>query len=143
MLRPLGRYPGKMHRNNHIPRLQITAQVVESLNHRIHHEWLDTPLGHLGLDPAKVAKKHDDVTSENGPHIANGSMRTLRAIYNHARKTSKSLPADNPVDAIDWNHEKRRDTGMGTGDLKAWFTELAALAACRTGVFSGVATSGI
>jgi hypothetical protein len=54
-------------------------------------------------------------------------MRTLRAIYNHARKAHKSLPADNPVNAVDWNGEKRRDTGMGTSDLKGWFTELAAL----------------
>ena len=90
-------------------------------------EWLDIPLKELGLDPAKVAQKHDDTSNENGPYIANGSMQTLRAIYNHARKTNKSLPADNPVNAIDWNHEKRRDTAMGTGDLKGWFSELAAL----------------
>ena len=37
------------------------------------------------------------------------------------------MPADNPVNAIDWNGEKRRDTGMGTSDLKGWFAELAAL----------------
>jgi hypothetical protein len=118
------------YRTAHLIRKGRSERTIDSYRdhvERIFMEWLDTPLGHLGLDPAKVAKKHDDVTSENGPHIANGSMRTLRAIYNHARKTSKSLPADNPVDAIDWNHEKRRDTGMGTGDLKAWFTELAAL----------------
>ena len=40
-------------------------------------------------------------------------MRTLRAIYNHARKTNRLLPRDNPADAVDWNEEKRRDTGMG------------------------------
>jgi integrase len=74
-----------------------------------------------------VAKKHDDVTKENGPYLANGAMRTLRAIYNHARKTNKKLASDNPADAVDWNEEKRRDTGMGTGDLKGWFSELALL----------------
>jgi hypothetical protein len=74
-----------------------------------------------------VAKRHDDVTKENGPYIANGSMRPLRAIYNHARKTNKRLPPDNPADAVDWNEEKRRDTGMGLGDLKGWFSELAAM----------------
>jgi hypothetical protein len=79
------------------------------------------------LDPAKVVTKHDDITKENGPYTANGSMRTLRAIYNHARKSNKSLPADNPVNAIDWNGEQRRDTGMGTSDLKGWLAELAAL----------------
>jgi len=90
-------------------------------------EWLDSPLQELGSDPAKVVAKHDDITKENGPYIANGTMRTLRAIYNHARKANKSLPADNPVNAIDWNAESRRDTGMGTSDLKGWFIELAAL----------------
>jgi integrase len=94
---------------------------------RIFAEWLDSPLGELGADPARVAKKHDDVTKENGPYIANGAMRTLRAIYNHARKTNKGLPPDNPADAVDWNEEKRRDTGMGVSDLKGWFSELAAL----------------
>jgi integrase len=94
---------------------------------RIFTEWLDSLLHELAMDPARVAKKHDDITRENGPYIANGSMRTLRAIYNHARKTNKTLPRDNPVDAVDWNEEERRDTGMGTSDLKGWFMELAAI----------------
>jgi integrase len=93
---------------------------------RIFVEWLDIPLRELAMDPARVIKKHDDVTKGNGPYIANGSMRTLRAIYNHARKANRSLPRDNPADAIDWNEEKRRDTGMGLSDLKGWFLQLAA-----------------
>jgi site-specific recombinase XerD len=94
---------------------------------RLFAEWLDTPLAELAMDPARVAKKHDDTTKEHGPYIANGSMRTLRAIYNHARKTNRLLPRDNPADAVDWNEEKRRDTGMGGSDLTGWFRELAAL----------------
>ena len=54
-------------------------------------------------------------------------MRTFRAIYNHARKTHRYLPADNPVDAIDWNEETRRDTGMGVTALPGWFDELTVL----------------
>jgi hypothetical protein len=72
----------------------------------------------------------EPITKENGPYIANGAMRILRAIYNHARKTNKKLPPDNPADAVDWNEEKRRDTGTGAGDLKGWFSELAALQSC-------------
>ena len=94
---------------------------------RIFAEWLDTPLRELGADPARVARRHDHISNENGSYIANGAMRTLRAVYNHARKTNKKLPPDNPADAVDWNLEKRRDTGMGIGDLKRWFSELAAL----------------
>ncbi|MCP1843690.1 hypothetical protein ACVIHI_003390 [Bradyrhizobium sp. USDA 4524] len=88
---------------------------------RIFAEWLNTTLHELATDPAGMAKKHDEVTRDNGPYMANGSMRTLRAIYNHARKTNRSLPSDNPADAVDWNVEERRNTGMGSADLKGWF----------------------
>lgn len=118
------------YRDAHLVRKGRSERTIESYRdhvERIFIEWLDSPLQELGLDPARVVTKHDDITKENGPYIANGSMRTLRAIYNHARKANKSLPADNPVNAIDWNGEKRRDTGMGTSDLKGWFAELAAL----------------
>jgi integrase len=118
------------YRDAHLVRRGRSELTIESYRdhvERIFIEWLDAPLQELGLDPVNVVTKHDDVTKENGPYIANGSMRTLRAIYNHARKANKSLPADNPVNAIDWNGEKRRDTGMGTSDLKGWFAELAAL----------------
>ena len=118
------------YRDAHMVRKGRSGRTIESYRdhvERIFKEWLDLPLQELGLDPAKVVTKHDEITTENGPYIANGSMRTLRAIYNHARRANKSLPADNPVNAIDWNGEKRRDTGMGTSDLKGWFGELAAL----------------
>ena len=84
-------------------RSERTIESYRDHVERIFVEWLDSPLQELGLDPAKVVTKHDDITKENGPYIANGSMRTLRAIYNYARKSNKSLPADNPVSAIDWN----------------------------------------
>jgi hypothetical protein len=51
-------------------------------------------------------------------------MRSLRAIYNHARKTARSLPAENPVTAVDWNSEKRRNTALGLNELPAWVGEL-------------------
>ena len=108
-------------------RSEVTISGYRNHVERIFGEWLDTPLHELAMDPARVAGKHDDVTRDNGPYMANGSMRTLRAIYNHARKTNKSLPSDNPADAVDWNEEERRNTGMGSADLKGWFIELAAL----------------
>jgi integrase len=108
-------------------RSELTIEGYRDHVERIFVDWLDTPLQELASDPARVAKKHDEITNENGPYMANGSMRTLRAVYNHARKTNKSLPSDNLADAIAWNEEKRRDTGMGTADLKGWFVELAAI----------------
>lgn len=114
----------------HLIRKNRSEKTIEGYRdhvERVFAEWLDTTLHDLATDPARVAKKHDKVTSENGPYMANASMRTLRAIYNHARKTNRSLPSDNPADAVDWNEEERRNTGMGSADLKGWFAQLAAL----------------
>lgn len=52
---------------------------------------------------------------------------TFTQDLHHARKTNRSLPSDNPADAVDWNVEERRNTGMGSADLKGWFAQLAAL----------------
>ena len=118
------------YRDAHMIRKGRSERTIESYRdhvERIFVKWLDTPLEELGRHPARVVERHDEITKENGPYIANGSMRTLRAIYAHARKANKTLPPDNPVGAIDWNGEKRRDTGMGPGDLKSWFAELSVL----------------
>jgi integrase len=92
---------------------------------RLFANWLDKPLSELGDNPGLVADRHETMTRENGPAMANGAMRSLRAIYNHARKTCRQLPAENPTFAVDWNPERRRDTALGVKDLPDWFEQLA------------------
>ena len=117
------------YRDGHMARKGRSERTIASYaDHveRVMIEWLDTPLAELGKDPGLVAAKHDEITKRRGPYIANGTMRTLRAVYNHARKTDRNLP-DNPVAAIDWNGEARRDTALGLADLPNWFEAVAAL----------------
>ena len=92
---------------------------------RLLADWLDRPLSAFGEAPILVTDRHDLITRDNGPAIANGAMRSFRSVYNHARKTCRKLPPENPVAAVDWNPEQRRDTAMGVGDLPAWFEQLA------------------
>jgi integrase len=94
---------------------------------RLLADWLDKPLRELGETPSIVAERHDKISRENGPNAANGCMRTLRAIYNHARRSHRELPPENPTLAVDWNQEKRRDTAMGPDDLPDWFSQAARL----------------
>jgi integrase len=127
---PTLRQAWERYRDAHMKRKGRSDGTIE--NYRDHVErlmadWLDRPLSVLGNDPALVTARHDKITTENGPYIANGCMRSLRAIYNHARKTTRSLPADNPAAAIDWNREKRRDTALGVGELGGWTDSLAKL----------------
>lgn len=108
-------------------RSQITVGHYQDHIERLLAAWLDEPLDKFGDEPALLAARHDEMTRDNGPAIANGAMRSFRAVYNHARKTCRKLPAENPSFAIDWNPDVRRDTGLGVSDLSAWFEQVAAL----------------
>jgi site-specific recombinase XerD len=119
------------YRDAHMIRQGRSARTIESYRdhmERLFGDWLDKPLARLGHQPNLVVERHDAITDRHGPYIANGSMRSLRAVYNHARKSNPSLPAVNPVTAIDWNKERRRNTGMGFSEIGDWLKELSALA---------------
>lgn len=115
---------------SHLERKERSFQtIVGYADHveRLLGDWLNKPLVELGQQPHLVAQRHEKITQKHGPYIANGAMRSLRAIYNHARRTDRSLPPHNPVDVVDWNPEKRRQTGMGPKELPDWFRQLGEL----------------
>lgn len=118
------------YRDAHMVRKGRSAGTIA--NYRDHMErlmvdWLDKPLARLGRQPSLVSDRHEKISADNGLYIANGAMRSLRAIYNHARRSHPDLPPVNPVTAVDWNQEQRRNTGMGDANLGRWLGELAAL----------------
>jgi integrase len=118
------------YRDAHMKRKGRNSGTIENYRdhmERLFKDWLDNPLARLGRQPNLVVERHDKITKENGPYIANGAMRSLRAVYNHARKSNTDLPVANPVSAIDWNEEHRRNTGMGPNDISCWLRELYAL----------------
>ena len=118
------------YRDAHLKRKGRSDGTIENFRdhvERLMADWLDQSLSVLGNDPSVVALRHEKITADNGPYIANGCMRSLRAIYNHARKTTRSLPAENPVIAVDWNAEKRRNTALGLAELGPWVGDLRAL----------------
>jgi integrase len=115
------------YRDSHMRRKGRSAKTEESYaDHieRLMRSWLDQPLSVLGHDPSLVRARHDALTKECGSYMANGCMRTLRAVYNHARKSGRAVPAENPVFAVDWNTESRRNSGLGLMDLPKWFDQL-------------------
>jgi integrase len=127
-IEPTLREAWQRYRDAHMERKGRSTGTIE--NYRDHAErlmakWQDMLLSELGNNPRIVIECHEAISDANGPYIANGCMRTLRAIYNHARKGCRTLPAENPVNALDWNAERRRDTAMGLKDLPAWFAKLS------------------
>ena len=106
-------------------RSKATIRMYRDHMERLFADWLEWPLSKIGHEPRLLAERHDRISADNGPAIANGAMRSFRAVYNHARKTCRALPAENPALAIDWHPEQRKDTAMGVADLPAWFAQLA------------------
>ncbi len=118
------------YRESHMERKGRSDGTIASYRDHVERllaSWLDEPLGKFGEHPGLVKERHDLISKQNGPYIANGCMRSFRAIYNHARKTARALPIENPVGAVDWNAERRRNTALGTGDLQGWFVQLDGL----------------
>jgi hypothetical protein len=117
---PTFRQAWERYRISHLKRKNRSEKTIEHYKdhvERLFADWLDKLLSELGDNPGLVADRHETMTRENGPAMANGAMRSLRAIYNHSRKTCRQLPAENPTFAVDWNPERRRDTALGVKDL--------------------------
>jgi hypothetical protein len=90
---PTLREAWERYRNAHMERKGRSAGTIE--NYRDHVErlmakWQNVSLRELSRDPKLVIERHELISRENGPYIANGCMRTLRAVYNHARKSVAS-----------------------------------------------------
>jgi integrase len=89
-------------------------------------EWLDTTLERI--TPELVQARHATIGRRSGPYAANRAMTTLRAIWNHARRSPRlQLPVADVVCLVEWFPEERRQTGMGSEQLPAWWAELQAL----------------
>ncbi len=118
------------YRDGHMQRKRRSEKTIAGYaDHveRLMSAWRDQPLSVLGKNPGKVRAFHSALTDKAGPYMANACMRSLRAIYNHARKSARGLPPENPVFAVDWNPESRRESGMGIDDLSGWFDQLRVL----------------
>ena len=127
---PTLRQAWERYKDSHLLRKKRSEATIRNYADHVERllaDWLDTSLGALGEEPRLVADRHELITTQNGPAIANGAMRSLRAVYNHARKTCRKLSPENPTFAVDWNPETRRDTALGLRDLPAWFEQLAAI----------------
>ena len=93
---------------------------------RYFEDWADRPLDEIGADRRSVRERHKRLTTNHGPYTANRAMRALRAAYNLALKVDATLPA-NPVIAVTFNREERRDEAIKPEDLPGWWKQIETL----------------
>jgi integrase len=97
------------------------AQVVQSYARKrllpVFGSWT---LAELSNAPAAVRDFHHDVTKEGGPISANACVRILRAVYKHAAKLDRGLPAQLPTSAVQPNVETPSDKGLAFDQFSEW-----------------------
>jgi hypothetical protein len=86
-------------------------------------DWLDESLAVIGQDRKAVRARHKHLTEEHGPHTANATMRSLRAVYRYERQVNAQLP-ECPVNSRDFNAEIRREKFVPLTELGPYYKGL-------------------
>lgn len=92
---------------------------------RYFRDWQHLSLQEIGANRKGVRERHKQISKKHGPYIANRAMRALRAAYNLALKVDDTLPA-NPIVAVTFNREKRRDQAILPDELPNWWRQIEA-----------------
>jgi integrase len=99
-------------------------------------DWHSRPLAEITKD--MIDSRHRRLGADRGLAYADGAMRFLRAVINHARIEFEApdgtpLLPDNPVNRLThkrvWNHLPRRKTYIKPTQLRAWFEAVLELKA--------------
>lgn len=107
-------------------------------------DWKALPL--TSLSRSMVRAKHQELSDTRGKVTANHMMRDLRAAYNLALRVvdNPDLIPDNPVKAVTFNKERRKNAVIHPDDLPGWWEHIQGLpnplrrAMHELGLYSGL-----
>ncbi len=105
----------------------VTIEGFRSHLDRYLSDWRGLPLTELRRSVCR--DRHKTITDRHGPYPANHAMRSVRAAYNFALRVvddPDALP-DNPVRAVTFNRERRREAVIMPEDLPDWWARVQAL----------------
>jgi integrase len=103
---------------------QRSMDTMGELVERYMPDWRSRPL--VAITRTDCVARHRRVSAEHGPVVANSAMRILRAAYNSARKLHPELPP-NPVEAVEFNAQRRKRSPIPWGELPAWWERVWAI----------------
>jgi hypothetical protein len=83
-------------------------------------EWGNSTLAEISRDPKAVRVWHEEVSERSGAVTGNKCARVLRAVYRHAGKERRGLPAELPTSSVVMNPEEPREAGMTVAQFKKW-----------------------
>jgi hypothetical protein len=96
---------------------------------------LDKYLPHMkalpvaSIKPSTLRAEHKRISADHGKVVANKAMRAYRSAFNVLRKTADDpdVLGDNPVRAVTFHPERRREAVLMPADLGDWYERIQAL----------------
>lgn len=100
---------------------ESTIELYEEDFNRYIPDWMDCPL--RSIDGAAIVQKHAEI-GKLSPSRADGVMRVMRAVFNHALKMHEGVVQKNPVATLSavngWYKVERKQNYIRPEDLKKW-----------------------
>lgn len=108
------------------PIKEITTKEVEDRHKLLSQKIVHAPAPPYKRKPKKLENQPDSPKKPrertNGPGVANGTMRALRAVINHILNIYPEINTKNPVRLTkQWNNLKDRENFILPDKLPAWF----------------------
>ena len=121
-----------------------TIEATLELRDRYLANWKSIPL--TELTRSMVRARHHEISEKRGKVVANQTMRALRAAYNLALRIidDPDMLPDNPVKAVTFNKERRKNAVILPDDLSNWWEHIQTLqnplrrAMHELGLYSGL-----
>ncbi len=116
----------------------------EDLRYCIEHylgDWAGRAL--MSITREECRARHHRISEENGPYVANRTLRCLRAIWHSAAKVHQEIPRDAPTIGCEWNKQRRRRQPLRWATLPAWRARIEALGELRRDYLLFVALTGL
>jgi integrase len=88
-------------------------------------DWLERPLASISRN--ECALRHESISADSGPYVANRVLQQFRAIYNTTARRFEQLPQTNPTIAVTFNRLRRRREPIAWEELPAWRRKVEAL----------------
>ncbi|MEZ5980557.1 MAG: tyrosine-type recombinase/integrase [Planctomycetota bacterium] len=100
------------------------ATLLEETDRHL-EDWMERDLASLRRH--EVALRHERITAERGPYVANRVMQQFRAVWNTAARRFEELPQVAPTVAVTMNRTERRREPIPWDELPAWRAAVARL----------------
>lgn len=121
-----------------------TMEYARILRDRYLPDWTNVPLNKVTR--SMVRAKHQEISEKHGKVVANQTMRNFRAAYNLALRIidDPDMLPDNPVKAVTFNKERRKNAVILPDDLSDWWGHIQTLqnplrrAMHELGLYSGL-----